>query len=371
MLERLVGTPTHLRDPRRRWLRRTYQEGPGFRFLETRGGRPPELLPRAAPLAVVRRRACALRVWREEGLAAALATARISRASLFRWQAADARGGLAALAPLPRGPRLPALGYPAWVELVVIAVRLATYWNAKRIAAELRRRGIVTVSHRWIERLFDHYGSARPSSAIERGPRYERSRPNELWHIDIKGPFFIQLRSGRRLKTWIVGLVDDHSRFVLGLRIHTDTQLGPLLAWLAECIELCGRPLDLMTDNGTPFVYWMPGVLTRFGTTLEELRVRHIRTQVNSPWTNGKIERLWGTLQSEVLDRQIFRSLEDAEAALAEYARYYNYHRLHGQIGWLTPAERYDGTPFTDRGFENVPALAHLQGWLEDLRAAA
>lgn len=37
----------------------------------------------------------------------------------------------------------------------------------------------------------------------------------------------------------------------------------------------------------------------------------------------------------------------------------------------LTPAERFDGTPFTDRGFENVPALRHLEGWLEDLRKAA
>ena len=67
----------------------------------------------------------------------------------------------------------------------------------------------------------------------------------------------------------------------------------------------------------------------------------------------------------------MFRSIEDAEAALAEFARYYNYHRLHGEIGWCTPAERYDGTPFSDRGFDNIPALAHLSGWLEELRAAA
>src|SRR5207302_1432245 len=84
----------------------------------------------------------------------------------------------------------------------------------------------------------------------------------------------------------------------------------------------------------------------RFGISLRELAVRHIQTQVNTPWTNGKIEAFWATLKSEVLDRQIFRSLADAEAALADFARYYNYHRLHGEIGWLTPAERYDGTPF-------------------------
>ena len=51
------------------------------------------------------------------------------------------------------------------------------------------------------------------------------------------------------------------------------------------------------------------------------------------------------------------------------YVRYYNYHRLSGTLGWLTPAERYDGTPFTDLGFQNIPALAHLQPWLEQLQA--
>jgi len=291
MADLVLGTPSHQRDPKRRWLRNRFQEGPGFRFLATRGGRPPDPIPRPDPVAVVRRRARALRIWREEGLSAALAIAQASRASLFRWRAAYAAGGLPQLCPERRGPRVPRLGYPVWVELVVIAVRLATYWNAKRIAAELRRRGIATVSHRWIERLFDQHGTARPSLPAERGPRYERGRPNELWHIDIKGPFFIQLASGRRLKTWIVGLVDDHSRFVLGLRIHSDTVLAPILAWLRERIDLCGIPLELMSDNGTPFVYWIPGVLTRFGRTLEELHIRHVRTQVNSPWTNGKVER--------------------------------------------------------------------------------
>jgi transposase InsO family protein len=308
---------------------------------------------------------------REEGLVAALALGACSRASLFRWQAAYERGGLAALVPEPRGPRVPAFKHPAWLEQVVIAVRLHTYWNAKRISAELRRREIAEVGQWWIERLFDDLGTSRPSGPRERGPRYERAAPNALWHIDIKGPFFIQLTKDRYLKTWIFGLVDDHSRYVLGLRIATGREIAGILIWLRDCIELCGRPLELMTDNGTEFVHWMPGMLNRFGKTLRELEIRQIKTQINTPWTNGKIESFWATLKSEVLDREIFRSLPDAEAALERFVGYYNYHRLHGEIGWLTPAERFDGTPFTDRGFDNIPALAHLTGWLEGLRAAA
>lgn len=361
----------HERDQDRRWMRHTYQQGPGFRFLATRGGHPPGPR-RGRELAVVRLRARCVRVAREDGVAAALALGVCSRASLFRWQAAYASGGLAALIPERRGPRQPAAVHPAWIELVVITVRLHTYWNSKRIAAELRRRQIATVSEFWIETLFDRLGTARPSRPhLPSAIRYERATPNELWHIDIKGPFFIQLERNRYLKTWIIGLVDDHSRFVLGLRIQTTAAAAPILTWLHDCIELCGQPRAVMSDNGTPFVVWMPGVLTQFGKTLRELEIRHIRTQVNSPWTNGKIERFWGLLQQEVLDREVFRSLAEAEAALARYASYFNYHRLHGELGWLTPGERFDGTPFTDRGFQHIPALDHLEAWLAQLMAAA
>src|SRR5712692_6154803 len=303
MDEILARDQNQFREPHRRWLRHTYQEGPGFRFLATRGGRPPELDQHRSDAAIVRARARAVRLARDEGIAAALAAGSLSRTTLWRWTCAYERDGLAALVPERRGPRHPVLKHAAWVEQVVIAVRLHTYWSAKRIAAELRRREIAIVSHGWIERLFDDLGTARPSLPREAGPRYERGSPNSLWHIDIKGPFFIQLAPHRYLKTWFVGLVDDHSRFVLGLQIQTSAGIEPILACLRVCIELCGTPLDVMSDNGTLFVHWMPGVLTRFGRTLEELHIRHIKTQINSPWTNGKVERFWGLLQQEVLDR--------------------------------------------------------------------
>src|SRR2546428_2775170 len=327
-MDEIFGTAEKLRDPNRRGLRNTYKEGRGLRSLATRGGRPPERGRLASALGVTRARARSLRVARQDGIATALALG-CGRTSLWRWQCAYERGGLAALVPERRGPRHPKLKHPAWVEHVVIAVRLHTYWNAKRISAELRRREIAEEGHRWIEQIFDDLGATRPSLPRQGGPRYERGSPNSLWHIDIKGPFFIQLARDRYLKTWIFGLVDDHSRYVLGLRIATTREVAPILVWLRDCIELCGRPLDLMSDNGTEFVHWLPGVLNRFGKTLRELAIRQIKTQIDSPWTNGKIEAFWATLKSEVLDRRVFRSLADAEAAFADYARYYNYHRLH------------------------------------------
>ena len=63
--------------------------------------------------------------------------------------------------------------------------------------------------------------------------------------------------------------------------------------------------------------------------------------------------------------------LAAADAAVTAYATYNNYHRLHGEIDWHTPAERFDGTPFTDRGFEHVPRLASVADLLSELLATA
>jgi transposase InsO family protein len=306
-------------------------------------------------------------VARDEGTAAALDLG-VSRASLHRWRERHAKGGLEALRDWPRGPAPARL--PGWVEEAVIVVRLLTYWNSKRLAAEFTRRDIYPLGHHAVDALLADQGTARPSVRREHGPAYERVRPNELWHIDIKGPFYLRRARGEYTKVWVVGLVDDHSRFLIGLRLLPRPQAAPILAWLDDCVELCGIPLELMSDNGSPFVVWMPGVLTLFGKTLAEMHVRHVRTQVNSPWTNGKIERFWGVLQSELLDRELFHGSAAAEDGLARFSAYYNYHRLHGELDWHTPAERYDGTPFVDRGFEHIPALAHLQAWLSELKAA-
>ena len=313
----------------------------------------------------------AVRRAQEIGVEAAANELAVAQRSLYRWVSRFQGKGIDGLLDGSRRPRRLRVTVPSWVDMVIIAIRLQTYWNSKRIAAEMSRRQIHRVSPDHIDQLFKTFGCSRGTVPRPPGPRYERGKPNELWHVDVKGPFFINLGSQGYIKSWIVGLVDDHSRFVVGLRILTEATAAPVLVWLDECFELCGQPLQLMSDNGQPFVTWMPGVLTRFGKRLHDLHIQHLRTQINSPWTNGKIEAFWDILQAEVLDRERFASFAEAETALARFAEYYNYHRLSGVLGWLTPAERYDGTPFVDRGFENIPALEHLQAWLVEIMAAA
>src|SRR5438132_8742588 len=118
-MEQIVVDHGHTRDPHRRWIRHTFQEGPGFLFLATRGGRPPKQLAERSELAEIRRRARVLRVAREDGIAAALALGECSRASLFRWHQHTSAAVWRRCVPFAGGRA--AAGYPGWTEQVVIA----------------------------------------------------------------------------------------------------------------------------------------------------------------------------------------------------------------------------------------------------------
>ncbi len=113
--------------------RNHYQEGPGFLFVATQGGRPPSGVPVERVAAVVRRRRAALRrLEAGEPAAAICAEVGCSRASLYRWRTRHARGGIAALLDRPRRGRPSSV--PPVVERVVITVRLLSYWNSRRLA---------------------------------------------------------------------------------------------------------------------------------------------------------------------------------------------------------------------------------------------
>lgn len=122
--------------------------------------------------------------------------------------------------------------------------------------------------------------------------------------------------------------------------------------------------------QGSPFFGVAQRLLTRFQRTLQELRIRHIsapdRRALDEPQGRGLLGDAAAGARCSAVPQ-----LAEAEAAVLEFAGCYNFHRLQGRDRLADTAGRYNGTPFTDRGFDHVPALAHLQSWLENLRAAA
>jgi transposase len=158
----VARTAQHAYDPKRRTRRHHYQEGPGFLFVATQGGRPPQALPDAS-LKRVRERMRAVRLAKESGALEACRQMGCSRPSLYRWIAAYDAKGISGLQEASRRPHRLRPCVPAWVERVLLTVRLLTYWNSKRIAAELERRQIYRVGHDYIDRLLAANACARGS----------------------------------------------------------------------------------------------------------------------------------------------------------------------------------------------------------------
>lgn len=228
-------------NPRRLPRRNHYQEGPGFLFVATQGGRPPEDVARRAQARIVRRRRAVLRRWADgEPIATICAEIGCSRATIFRWRTRFERDGLIGLVDAPRIGRASEL--PPSLERLVLTVRLLTYWNSRRIAAEFRRRGVWPLSHGQVDRLLARHGTHRPSYVPTHGPRYERAVVNELWHIDLKGPFYLLGRTSRTRTCHFAALVDDHSRFLLGIRAVPTKEAIGILDLLAEATSCAAFP---------------------------------------------------------------------------------------------------------------------------------
>jgi len=150
-------------DPRRLPRRNHFHEGSGFLFVATQGGRPVGSIAASTPAAVVRVRAGAVRRWAEgETLVTVCARAACSRATLFRWRSRFEADGLSGL--IDRERRGDRSDLVPELPRAILVVRLLSYWNSRRNAAEFGRRGIA-VSHGQVDRLLARAGTNRTSVA--------------------------------------------------------------------------------------------------------------------------------------------------------------------------------------------------------------
>jgi hypothetical protein len=104
-----------------------------------------------------------------------------------------------------------------------------------------------------------------------------------------------------------------------------------------------GVPSQILTDNGKVFTARFgpgPGPVL-FDRICTDNGIKHILTAPRSPTTTGKVERWHKTMRREFLDGRVFDSIEQAQAELDAWVRYYNHERPHQSIGGLAPIERF------------------------------
>lgn len=197
---------------------------------------------------------------------------------------------------------------------------------------------------------------------LEQPVRYERSRPGELLHIDIKKLGRIEGGAGKRAfqsprrqrhnptRTDLEGkrrhyvgweyvhvCVDDYSRLAYA-EVLPDQKATTAIGFLHRAVAFYRRRgirvERVLTDNGSAYVSALHALACR------KLGIRHSRTRPYRPQTNGKAERFIRTLTAGWAYAAIYRSSQERTAALDDWLWYYNHRRRHSALGHQPPVSR-------------------------------
>lgn len=278
-----------------------------------------------------------------EAIAAAARRWQIDRKSVRKWvlrYRGDGESGLRDRSSRPHhSPRAIARG----TAQRVITLRQRR-WTMAHIAAQLR------ISRATVSRVLARAGMSR-LAALDPAPlprRYERDRPGELLHIDSKKLARIE-RTGHRITGdrhdhvrgagWEAAFVaiDDHSR-VSFAEMLADERKHSAAAFLDHAAryyrDLGVRVRCIMTDNARVFRS-LP-----FIAVCRRWRLRHIRTKIYTPRTNGKAERFIQTALREWAYGRSYRHSRERIAYLPEWLHRYNWHRPHSALGGRPPVSR-------------------------------
>ena len=203
----------------------------------------------------------------------------------------------------------------------------------RRIGVMLERKGM-TMNHKKLYRLYSDEGLAvkrrrgRKRARGTRSPMPVALRPGERWSLDFLSDTFGACRRFR-----ILAVNDDCCRENLCLTADTSISGIRVARELDALVRLYGRPASIVSDNGTEFT--SRAILKWAGDNGVEWHY----IDPGKPQQNAFIESFNGSLRDELLNEEMFDSLEDARRKLALWRYDYNNVRPHSALGNQTPAE--------------------------------
>jgi transposase InsO family protein len=311
-----------------------------------------------APLGPKGRRRMVLRIL-EEGIALAEAAeaAGVSARTAGKWVRRYREEGEAGLLDRSSAPRRVANATPPERVEAIAALRRLRMTGPE--IAELLGMATSTVSAVLLRIGLGRLSRLDPPEPVR---RYERSRPGELIHIDVKklgriGPHGAGHRvlgrewarrgsrsedadGVRRLQTgWerVHVCVDDATRLAYA-EVLPDEKAATAVAFLRRALAFYrshGIEVErVMTDNGPAYISVAHAVACR------GLGIRHLRTRPRRPQTNGKAERFIRTLLSGWAYGAIYASSAERTAALGGWIDFYNRRRPHGALSHKPPIAR-------------------------------
>jgi transposase InsO family protein len=257
----------------------------------------------------------------------------VARPVLSRWWLRYCQEGRAGLKPRSRRPHRLARQLSAAIELQILQLRKRG-WGPARIAWALE------IGHSSVHRILLRHGRNRLRSPAPRVfRRYEKSRPGELLHIDLKYLY----RWPNTSREYAYAGVDDFSReAVAAVRSQRSSQ--DAVAFLEQLVSALPYRIEaVMTDNDLIFsmrrAYYAQRQ-TRFQQCCRSLGIEHCLTSPHRPQTNGKVERFFRTLDEECLLIQDPGCSELRTRDVQQFVWYYNHERPHLSLHGLTPIQR-------------------------------
>ena len=270
----------------------------------------------------------------------------ISRPTGYKWLERFTAEGLAGLEDRSRRPfSSPGQTDPGMEELVCEVRGRFPAWGGRKIRAFLIRQGHQQVpAASTITQILRRRGLINPPTpAVTADGSFEAAAPNLMWQIDFKGHF--GMTDGGRCHP--LGVLDDHSRFNLGLVACPNQTTVTVQAVLQQVFTHYGRPDTILADNGPPWgspnarYRWTP-----LKVWLADLDIRVIHSTPRHPQTLGKEERFHLTLDTELLiPGRPWPNLTHVQDAFNQWRPIYNHQRPHQALNDQVPADRYQPSP--------------------------
>lgn len=164
--------------------------------------------------------------------------------------------------------------------------------------------------------------------------------PNDVWTADFKGEFLT--RDHRYC--YPLTIADGYSRYLLACRGQRSTALHPARQSFQAAFRTYGLPLQILTDNGTPFASTAIGGLSRLSVWWIKLGIHPVRIEPGRPDQNGRHERMHRTLKAEAT-RPPAGNLAAQQRVLERFRRLYNEERPHRALNGEVPATLYRPSP--------------------------
>jgi transposase InsO family protein len=278
---------------------------------------------------------------------------KISRTTGYKWLNRYKQGGITDLIDKSRRPINSPKKYRKDIEEYVVELRgEEPEWGPKklrRILSDRSKAGIypfeIIPCKNTISRMLKRNGliDEEKSQQSKAYQHFEYEEPNELWQMDFKG-YFSMLNNH---KCHPLAILDDHSRFNIGLFACNDEKNVTVKIHLIEAFEKYGLPERILSDNGTPWGTMNKEIedgirsFSELEKWLIRLSVKPIHGRPYHPQTQGKEERFNKTFKNEVLKYNSFKNADHCQEYFDRWREKYNCIRPHESLDQDVPASHY------------------------------